>query len=108
MNIVIYYLLSVVINAFVKLKKPFMTIGNYGIDIYLIGYYVMITLRVLMKSMLGLPYLVYSLSMFVFGLLLPIPISKYIVRKVRILRILALGDYKKSKPEEVEKNGEKA
>lgn len=108
MNITVYYLLSVVINAFIKIKKPFMTVGCYGMDIYLIGYYVQITLRVLLKSMLGMPYLVYSAAMFVFGLLLPIPISKYIVRKFRILRIFALGDYKKTKPKEVENNGEEA
>lgn len=102
-NIIIYYVLSIFVNSLVKVKAPFMTIGNYGMDIYLIGYYVQIGLRVVLKSMLGLPYIVYSLSMFIFGLLLPIPISKYFVRKFRITRILALGDYKKSKPKDDEK-----
>ena len=95
LNAVVYYLLALIINALAKIKKPFMTVGNYGMDIYLIGYYVQITLRVLLKSMLGAPYTVYSLAMLVFGLILPIPISKYIVRKTKITRLLCLGDYKK-------------
>ncbi len=108
LNITVYYCLSVFINSLVKAKKPFMTIGNYGMDIYLIGYYVQITLRVLLKSMLGLPYLVYSLSMCIFGLLLPIPISKYIVRKFRITRALMLGDYKKHENKEVKQDVKEA
>lgn len=107
LNIVVYYLLCVFINALVKVKKPFMTIGNYGMDIYLIGYYVQITLRVVLKSMLGFPYIVYSLSMFIFGLLLPIPISKYFVRKFKVTRAIMLGDFKNKRPKEVKTDGEK-
>ncbi len=108
LNITVYYCLSVFINSIAKLKKPFVTVGDYGMDIYLIGYYVQITLRVLLKSMLGLPYVVYSLAMCICGLLVPIPISKYFVRKFRITRILALGDYKKRTPKEEEQDVKKA
>ena len=108
LNTVVYYLLAVFVNALARVKKPFMTIGNYGMDIYLIGYYVQVSISVVLNSILGAPYIVYSLSMLVFGLLLPIPISKCFVRKFRITRILALGNYKKSQPKEVDKNGEKA
>ena len=105
LDIITFYLISVFISTCEKPKKPFMTIGNYGMDIYLIGYYVMITLRVVLKSMLGMPYIVYSVAMFVFGLLLPIPISKYFIRKFRLTRALALGDFSKK---EDNSNGEKA
>ena len=100
LNIIVYYCIAVAITSSQKIKKPFMTIGDYGMDIYLIGYYVQITLRVVLKSMLGLPYVIYSVAMCIFGLLLPIPISKYIIRKFRISRILALGDYSKKSKEE--------
>ena len=105
LNIFTYYNLSVVIDSLDGVKKPFNVIGDYGMDIYLIGYYVMITLRVVLKSMLGMPYTVYSLAMCICGLLLPIPISKYIVRRFRITRALALGDFSKK---EDKANGEKA
>ncbi len=108
LNITVYYCLSVFINSLTKAKKPFMSVGNYGMDIYLIGYYVQITLRVILKSMLGLPYVVYSLSMCIFGLLLPIPISKFIVRKFRITRALMLGDYKKHENKEVKQDVKEA
>ncbi|GEM_PF-1103453 len=107
LNILTYYILAVLICCLERVKKPFMVIGNYGMDIYLIGYYVMITLRVLLKSMLGMPYTVYSVAMCVCGLLLPIPISKYFIRKFRITRMLALGDFSK-KEGNVKADGEKA
>lgn len=103
-NILTYYCLSLTVEATQLLKKPLMTVGEYGMDIYMIGYYVQITLRVVLMSMLALPYLAYALPMCIFGLLLPIPISKYIVRRFRITRILVLGDYKK----EVKEDGKKA
>jgi len=90
-NTLTCYCFSLFINALKEIKKPFMTIGKYGMDIYLIGYYIQIALRVLLKSMLGTPYTVYSIAMFVFGLILPIPISKYFVRKFKTTRMLALG-----------------
>lgn len=94
-NIITWYLIACVITRLGIAKKPLGNIGSYSMDIYMIGYYVQIALRVILKSMLGTPYIVYSLCMMIFGLILPIPISKYIVRKVRLFRILCLGDYSK-------------
>lgn len=90
-------MISISLMSTEKIKKPANIIGNYGMDIYMIGYYVQISIRVVFGSMLGLPYLFYSICMFIFGLVLPIPISKYIVRKIKILRILVLGDFSKKK-----------
>lgn len=93
MNIIVWYLAAQLINK-TKLAKPaVMTVGNYGMDIYMIGYYVQIAIRVVLGSMLGLPLTVYTIIMFVLGLLLPIPISKYIVRKIKPARMLILGDF---------------
>lgn len=94
-NTVTVYLLSWLVMQGRTTKRFTMMIGNYGMDIYMIGYYVQITLRVVLMSMLGLPYLVYSVAMCICGLLLPIPISKLIVKKFRITRCLVLGDFSK-------------
>ena len=96
-NTLCAYFLSLCILEATAVKRAFMCIGNYGMDIYMIGYYVQITLRVVLMSMLSLPYLAYALPMCIFGLLLPIPISKYFVRKFRITRALMLGNFKKEK-----------
>lgn len=96
-NIIIWYLVSHTFNSFTKLKAPIMTVGNYGMDIYMLGYYVQIAIRVVCGSMLNIPYNIYSLMMLIFGLILPIPISKYIVRKFKVTRILVLGDFSKQK-----------
>lgn len=96
-NIATWYFVAQSLNCTSKIKKIFMCIGNYGMDIYMIGYYVQITLRVVLLSMLGIPYVIYSIIIFILGLVLPIPISKYIVRKFKITRALVLGDFKNKK-----------
>ncbi len=103
-NIAIWYLVAVWCQSYTVSQRLLTPVGNYGMDIYMLGYYVQITLRVVLMSLLGLPYLVYSLAMCICGLLLPIPISKYFVRKFRLTRALLLGDFKK----EVNTNGKKA
>lgn len=94
-NIITWYFIAVALNNINAIKKPFMVIGDYGMDIYMIGYYVQIVIRVILGSMLGVPYLIYSILMCILGLLLPIPISKFIIRKVRIFKALMLGDFSK-------------
>lgn len=96
-NIVAWYLLSQLLNRTSKLKALPTLIGNYGMDIYVFAYFVQIPIRVVLGTMLGLPYAIYATLMFVFGLFIPIPISKYIIRKVRLFRILTLGDFSKEK-----------
>ncbi|MGN1328121.1 MAG: acyltransferase family protein [Eubacterium sp.] len=94
-NIATWYFVAQSLNNTNRIKKLLMCVGNYGMDIYMIGYYVQITLRVILLSMLGVPYVIYSIIIFILGLVLPIPISKYIVRKFKITRALVLGDFKK-------------
>lgn len=101
-NTVLWYLIAQLINRTKAAKKFAMIVGNYGMDIYMIGYYVQIPIRVVFITILGLPYVPCALMMFIFGLLLPIPISKYIVRKVKLFRALMLGDFSKK---EMKKNG---
>lgn len=98
-NILLWYFIAVAINKTKMLKNASMVVGNYGMDIYVIGYYVQIIIRVIGKSILHLPYLAYSPLMCILGIILPIPISKYFVRKIKIARMLMLGDFSKSKKE---------
>lgn len=93
LNIITWYFASLLADKISVLKKINMTFGDYGMDIYMLGYYVQTVIRVVFKSMLGTPYIVYAVMMCVFGLLLPIPLSKYIVRKIKIARALMLGDF---------------
>lgn len=94
-NIITWYFVALVVNRISVLKKINMTFGDYGMDIYMLGYYVQIGIRVVFGSMLGTPYILYSMMMCILGLLLPIPVSKYIVRKINIARAVMLGDFSK-------------
>ena len=98
-NILLWYMIALAVTQVKSLKKAFSVIGNYGMDIYMIGYYVQISIRVVCGSMLHMPYIIYSLLMCIAGLLVPIPVSKYIIRKFKITRALMLGDFSKSKKE---------
>ncbi len=94
-NVLVHYLLAHTANAIAPLKKPLTVIGDYGMDIYLIGYYVQIAIRVVLGQMLGAPDVLCSVLMLVFGLLAPIPISKYIIRKFRLTSAVMLGAFPK-------------
>lgn len=108
-NILVWYFTAVWCACCAPVKRVLTPVGNYGMDIYMIGYYVQITLRVVLMSMLDLPYLFYSMMMCIGGLLLPIPISKYIVRRFRITRALMLGNFsKQTNNKEVSENGKEA
>lgn len=94
-NILVWYFIAYSLSVSKKAKKAPALFGKYGMDIYMLGYYVQIAIRVVLGTMLGVPYISYSLLMCVFGLLLPIPISKYIVRKIKLAKILMLGEFTK-------------
>lgn len=73
------------------MKNIWMLLGDYGMDIYMIGYYVQQVLYVFMGKMLKMDYLVYAWCMCIFGLIVPVFISKYIIRKNKVLSFLILG-----------------
>lgn len=72
-------------------EKIWMILGDYGMDIYMIGYYVQQAIFVVFGKILGVTYPAYGWLMFIFGLIAPIIISKYIVRKNKVLSMLILG-----------------
>lgn len=97
-NILVWYTVAaaVSINSRVT-KKCSMCIGNYGMDIYMIGYYVQIAIRVVLYSILGLNGHICSFAMFILAIIMPIPISKYIIRKFKLTSAIMLGNFKSLK-----------
>lgn len=72
-------------------KKLWMLLGDYGMDIYMIGYYVQQTIFVVCGKILGFNYLIYSWLMLISGLIVPVLLSKWIIRKNHVLSKLILG-----------------
>lgn len=71
--------------------KVFTICGKYSMDIYIISDFISIALRILLFGILHINYIPCTIICFLGGMLLPIPISKYIIRKVRVFKLLILG-----------------
>lgn len=65
--------------------------GKYSMDIYILSDFISIALRILLWGILHIHYIPCTMICFLGGMLLPIPISKYIIRKVRFFKLLILG-----------------
>lgn len=68
--------------------------GNYSYDIYLISYFVQITVRVIFYRILGMPYLTVVGLMFILGIVVPYFVCKYIIRKIPLANKILLGNWK--------------
>lgn len=90
-GIFLLYVIAIQTETSGKGRKFWMLLGDYGMDIYMIGYYVQQTIYVILGKILGTDYLIYAWCMCIFGLIAPIIISKYIVRKNKVLSLLILG-----------------
>lgn len=66
-------------------------LGRYSMDIYIFSDPVITAVRLLLWEVLKVPALICMLACFVIGLLLPIPVSALIVRRVGWLRAAFLG-----------------
>ena len=90
-GVFLLFVIAVQIEHYHCGEKLWMLLGDYGMDIYMIGYYVQQAIFVICGKILGLDYLIYAWLMLTFGLIAPIILSKYIVRNNRILSTLILG-----------------
>lgn len=88
--------LSIIISK-VKSKVNYMfnILGDYSYDIYLISYFVQIPIRVILFTKFDFNYEVTIILMLSLGIIIPILISRYFIRKISILNIFILGNYKK-------------
>ena len=91
MGVLLLFVIAIQMESGGIRKKIWMTLGDYGMDIYMVGYYVQQTIYVVLGKVLEVNYLVYAWSMCVFGVIASIWISKYIVRKNKVLSLLILG-----------------
>lgn len=74
-----------------RYKKTLLLLSDYSMDIYILHGMVMVAVRILFWSMLKADYYVCCLIMFVCGLVLPVIVSKLIIRRVSIFCKLFLG-----------------
>lgn len=76
------------------LVKGLKVCGDYCMDIYILSMFVLVPLRILYVNvgiMNYIPYWPWLIIASVLGVILPIGLSKYIVRKIKLLRILLIG-----------------
>ena len=67
-------------------------LGKYCMDIYILSEPVNTAVKLLFWNILHMNYIACSLFCFVGGIALPVPVSKYILRKVKLFRIAFLGE----------------
>ena len=75
-----------------KNARILLLVGLYSMDIYILHEPVMTVVRLLLWNRLGLNYILCTLLIFLCALCIPIPVSKWVIRKIRPLRLLLLGE----------------
>lgn len=70
--------------------------GLRSMDIYIIHEPVMTFMKILTWNILGMNYVVCTIIIFVCALLIPYPVSVYLIRRIPILRFLFFGERKSS------------
>lgn len=71
--------------------RLFHFLGEYSMDIYILSEPFNTAAKILFWSILHVNYLLCTLLCFIVGIVFPIPVSKYIVRKVKLFRVAILG-----------------
>ena len=75
-----------------RLGRILLALGLFSMDIYILHEPIMTVLKLVLWNRLGWNYILCTLLIFLAALCLPIPLSKWIIRKIRLLRILLLGE----------------
>lgn len=75
-----------------RFTRILLLLGLFSMDIYILHEPVMTAVRLVLWDRLGLQYILCTAAIFFSALCLPIPISKWIIRKIKPLRILLLGE----------------
>lgn len=70
-------------------------VGKYSMDIYVMGNIVQVTVRSVFLNYLQFNEVICCLLSTTLGILLPILVSKYIVRRIGVAKMLILGEYKR-------------
>lgn len=72
-------------------KEGLRLLGVYSMDIYIFSEPLMTAAKLLFWDILHVPYVLCTLLCLMIGLALPIPISRFIVRKIKLFRVAFLG-----------------
>ena len=75
-----------------KAARILLLLGLFSMDIYILHEPIMTAVKLLLWNRLGWNYILCTFVIFVCALCLPIPISKWVIRKIKPLRILLLGE----------------
>ena len=75
-----------------KEARIFLLLGLFSMDIYILHEPVMTGVKLILWNRLGLNYILCTFVIFICALCIPIPVSKWIIRKIRPLRFLLLGE----------------
>lgn len=67
-------------------------LGQYCMDIYILSEPVITVVKLLSWNLLHMNYMLCSLLCFAGGIMVPVPVSKYIIRRVKIFRAAFLGE----------------
>lgn len=67
-------------------------LGLYSMDIYILHEPIMTVVRIMLWNKMGLNYILCTVLIFFVALNLPIPVSRGIIRKIKPLRVLLLGE----------------
>lgn len=74
--------------------KMIFLLGTFSMEIYLLSYYVQVPLRVVYNNFTYLnfiPYSLYVIISLILGIIIPIIVSKYFIRKNKTLSMLLIG-----------------
>jgi membrane-bound acyltransferase YfiQ involved in biofilm formation len=72
--------------------RKLLLLGLFSMDIYILHEPIMTIVRLVVWNRLGWNYIVCTILIFFCALCLPIPVSRYIIRRIKPLRMLLLGE----------------
>lgn len=82
---------SIILKNRIALKR----IGQYCMDVYVLSGPILVMMRILLYTMIGVPYIPYCLIATVSGIVIPAILSKLVIKKSRVLSVALVGDVSK-------------
>lgn len=87
----IFYICKLIEGRKLWINRILEYLGQRTMEIYILHGIIMVVVRALLHNILHLNFYVVSVTMFVFGLVLPVYISQYIIKRNKNLNKLILG-----------------
>lgn len=90
-SVIIINISNLITNKCKNTSKQLVSIGKYSMDIYIIGSLIQPMAKMAFGTGAGLKYWIYVFGSTILIIALSIVLSKYFIRKIKILRLLLLG-----------------